>query len=75
MESRQATFEIDSESDAHAVSLIMEQIYNSLREESVVVNKGEKQPNEMLDEFRKIRTMAEHESPGRLTIIYESYED
>lgn len=74
MESHKATFEIESKSDAHVINLVLESVYNSLREESTVIAGGTELPNEMLDAFKTLQMAAEDESAGKLTIIHESGE-
>ncbi|GAA0226851.1 hypothetical protein GCM10009000_047360 [Halobacterium noricense] len=49
----------------------MERVYDSLREESAIVEDRTRIPNEMLETFDRLRTATNRETPGRLTIVYE----
>jgi hypothetical protein len=71
----EATFEIDSKADAHAVSRLMDRVYDSLREESTIITEGETESNQMLEAFDALRDAVGHEASGRFTIIYEERDD
>ncbi|WP_435155211.1 hypothetical protein [Haladaptatus sp. DFWS20] len=71
MGQHEATFEIHSKSDAHAVNMLMERVYDSLREESMIIEGNSEIPNEMLEAFETLRTEMSQETPGRLTLVYE----
>ncbi|MFW6152837.1 MAG: hypothetical protein ACOC42_00600 [Halobacteriota archaeon] len=71
MEPISATFEIESESDAHAVERLLDRLYDSLREESVTVREGTGDATSMLEQFEGIRDAARRPRPGRLTVVYE----
>ncbi len=71
MERHEATFEIHSKSDAHAVNLLMERVYDSLREESMSIEGKIEMPNEMLEAFEILREETARENPGKLTFVYE----
>ncbi|SIR33071.1 hypothetical protein SAMN05421858_2282 [Haladaptatus litoreus] len=71
MARHEATFEIRSKSDAHAINLLMDRVYDSLREQSTTVEGKTKLPNEMLETFDSLRTATNRETPGTLTIVYE----
>jgi hypothetical protein len=74
MEKHEATFEIESKTDAYAVDRLMEQLYNSLREESRSLRAGSEDATSMLASFEAIRNAARSGRPGRLTVIYEQHE-
>lgn len=69
-----ASFEVDSKTDSYAVRRILEQAYNTIREESRSVREGSDDANELLQEFKTLRDVAKQPSPGRLTITYEQYD-
>lgn len=71
----EATFEIDEKSDSHAVRRILERVYDTIREESRSVREGTEDGTELLQEFESLRDVAEHPTPGKLTITYYQYED
>lgn len=71
MTTHEATFEIDSKTDAYAVRKILEQTYNTVREESRSVRTGSKDADEVLAAFESLREASGQHAPGRLTITYE----
>lgn len=71
MEEHEATFEIESESDAYAVERVMDQLYDSLREESRTVRDGTTDSRRMLEQFRSVRDAVRSPKPGRFTVVYE----
>lgn len=75
METHEATFEIESKTDAYAVDRLMEQLYNSLREESRSLRAGSEDATSMLAAFEAIRNAARTARPGRLTVIFEQREE
>ena len=74
MEEYEATFEITSKSDAHAIEQLMNQLYDSLREESRTVREGTKDSTQVLQQFKAIRDAARSPKPGRFTVVYETRE-
>ena len=72
MEEYEATFEIDSKTDAYAVERLMNRLYDSLREEARTRHEGSSDSSEMLEQFEAIRTATRQPSPGKLTVVYES---
>ncbi|WP_338729149.1 hypothetical protein [Haladaptatus sp. DJG-WS-42] len=70
-----AIFEIDSKSDAEAVRLLVERVYDALREETQDIEDGKASLSQMLDEFRAIRDAARHAAPGTLSIQYEQSDE
>ncbi len=75
MAPHEVSFEIDSKTDSYAVRRILEQAYDTLREESRSVREGSDGASELLREFKTLRDVAKRPTPGRLTITYEQYDD
>ena len=71
MEEYEATFEVDSKTDAHAVERLLERLYDSVREESRTLREGTGDSAEMLAQFEAIRDAARDRRPGKLTVVYE----
>lgn len=71
MESHEATFEIDSKTDARAAHRMLERVYDTVREESRSVREGTDDAGELLDSFESLRDAAAQPAPARLTITYE----
>ncbi|WP_435345942.1 hypothetical protein [Haloarchaeobius sp. HRN-SO-5] len=71
----EASFEIDSRTDSHAVRTMLEQVYDTVREESRSVREGSDDASQLLQEFKALRDAAKRPSPGKLTISYEQYDD
>ena len=74
MPTHEATFEIDSKRDAYAVQRMLEQTYNTVREESRSVRDGTDDATELLASFEELKKAAQQPTPGRLTITYEETE-
>jgi len=74
MANYEASFEIDSKTDSHAARRMLEQVYDTIREESRSVREGTDDADELLEAFRTLRDAAKRPTPGRLTITYEQYE-
>ncbi|WP_255152876.1 hypothetical protein [Halorarius halobius] len=70
----EASFEIDSKTDAYAAQRLLEQVYDTIREESRSVREGTEDADELLREFQTLRDAGKHRTPGRLTITYEQYD-
>jgi hypothetical protein len=75
MDEYEATFEVDSKSDAYAIERLMNQVYDSLREESRTVREGSSDSTKMIAEFEAIRDAARQPKPGRLTVILEQRDE
>lgn len=75
MDSYEATFVIDSKTDAYAVERVMERLYNALREESRSVRDGSNDSSAVLEEFAAIRDATHERSSGTLTVRYEQSDD
>lgn len=71
----EATFEIESKTDAYAVRKILEQTYNTVREESRTVRSESTDADELLESFKSLEEASKKHAPGRLTITYEVDED
>lgn len=71
MSKYEASFEIDSKSDSYAARRILEQAYDTVREESQSANAGTADARALLQEFRTLRDAAERPAAGTLTITYE----
>lgn len=75
MEEQKAVFEVESKSDAYAVERLLNQLYDSLREESRTVRNGTGDSTEMLEQFEAIRDAARRQKPGKLTVVYEQRDE
>lgn len=73
MSTYEATFAIDSRSDAEAVRIIAERAHNALREELMDID--DSGPHEMLAAFEAIRDAARESRKGTLTIRYEQRDE
>jgi len=71
----EATFEIDSKTDSYATRRILEQAYNTIREESRSVRAGSEDADALLEGFETLRDAAKEPTAGRLTITYEQYDE
>ncbi len=70
----EASFKIDSKTDSYAARRMLEQVYDTIREESRSVREGTDDADELLREFKTLRDAVKHPTPGRLTITYEQYD-
>lgn len=79
MEEYEATFEIETKSEAYAVERLMERLYNAVREESRTIREESGDSTAMLSEFETLRDASERRAPGSLTVRYvqrdESFDD
>jgi chitodextrinase len=66
-----ATVTVSSETEAQAVKLVLEQAYNTLREETGTVGNR----SELLSRLEAVMAAAQQPRPGTLTISYEFDED
>jgi len=73
METYEAAFEIDSESDAHAVESPVPS--RTVRDSSRTVREGTGDSTETLSDFAALRDAAKRPAPGRLTVVYERRAD
>ncbi|WP_255167033.1 hypothetical protein [Natrononativus amylolyticus] len=71
----EATFEVESKSDAYAVRLLAEAAYDTLREELRDSLGEDTASDEALQQFAAIREATGRQSTGSLTVIYEQRED
>lgn len=71
MDAFEATFPIESKSDAYAVERLLERVYDAVREESRTVREGSGDASGVLEEFRALREAARWPAPGKLTVVYE----
>lgn len=71
MNEHEATFEIDSVSDAYAVERLMNTVYDTLREESRTIREGSSDSTGMMEQFQEVRDAARQPMPGRLTVRLE----
>ena len=71
----EAVFEIDSKSDAETIRLLVERVYDSLREETRDTDRNQDSSTEMLETFEAIRNAARHPTPGTLTIHYDQHDE
>lgn len=70
----EASFEVNSETDSYAARRILEQAYDTVREESQSVRAGSDDSSELLRAFETLRDVAEQSTAGRLTITYERFD-
>ena len=71
MDRHEATFEVDSKSDAYAVEKLLTRLYDTLREESRSVREGSGDSTAMLAEFEALRDVGRERNPGELTVVFE----
>ncbi|MFB6119368.1 hypothetical protein [Halosegnis sp.] len=71
MSSHEATFEIDSRTDAYAARRVLERMFDTIREESRSVRDGTEDADDLLAAFEQLRDAAQEPTPGRLTVTYE----
>lgn len=74
MSKYEATFEVDSKTDAYAVRKVLERTYDTVREESRSIRDGSEDADALLRAFEELKTAAEQPTPGTLTITYEKRE-
>jgi hypothetical protein len=74
MSQYEASFEIDSKTDSYAARRMLEQVYDTVREESRSVPERTDNAEELLEELRTLRDAAKQPTPGRLTITYEQFD-
>ncbi|ELZ32787.1 hypothetical protein C474_05925 [Halogeometricum pallidum JCM 14848] len=75
MDRYEATFEIDSKTDSYAARRILEQAYDTIREESRSVREGSDDADVLLREFKTLRDAAKQPATGTLTVTYERYDE
>lgn len=71
----EASFEINSKTDSYAARRILEQVYDTIREELRNVREGSDDVSELLQEFKTLQDAAKQPSRGKLTITYEEYDN
>ena len=71
----EASFEIDSKADSYAAQRILEQAYDTIREESRSAREDTDDANVLLREFKTLRDATKRPTAGKLTITYEQYDD
>ena len=74
MATYEASFEIDSRSDSHAARRILEQVYDTVREESRTLGTDSEDTTVLLREFESLLDGVKPPSPGRLTITVEQHD-
>lgn len=74
MSQYEVTLEINSKSDAHAVRMLVEEIYDTLREEFREPGDAESTPMEMLQTLAEMRDASRRQASGSLTIVFEQHE-
>ncbi|MGA9400702.1 hypothetical protein [Haladaptatus sp.] len=75
MDEYEATFEITSKDDAHAVERLLNRLYDSLREESRTIRAGTDDSTEMLERFESLRNTAQRQRPGKLKVVFEQRDE
>ncbi|WP_458186328.1 hypothetical protein [Haladaptatus sp. NG-WS-4] len=71
----EASFEIDSKTDSYAARRILEQVYDTIREESLSGREDSTDTSELLESFETLRDATKRPTAGKLTITYEQYDD
>ncbi len=71
----EASFKINSKTDAHAARRIMDHAYDIIREESRRVREGSADTSESLQDFKTLQEAAKRPALGELTITYEQYDN
>jgi hypothetical protein len=74
MTRHEATFDIDSPSDAHAAERILRALHDTVREESRNVREGSEDATELLAEFEQLRAATTPPAPGTLSVTYERHD-
>jgi hypothetical protein len=75
MEEHEAVFEIDSTADAYAVERLLNQLYDTVREELRTQRQGSSDSTAVLQQFEALRDAAQDTTPGTLTVRYESRDE
>lgn len=75
MSQHEATFEIDSKTDAQVARTLAERVYDTVREETREVSGEDSGQSEMLEEFEAIREAAGRFKPGKLTVRFDQYDE
>ena len=75
MSQYEATFEIDSKSDAQIARILAERVYDTVREETREVSGAESSPSEMLEDFEAIREAAGRFRRGTLTVRFDQSDE
>ena len=71
MDEYEATFEIESATDAYAVERLLNRLYDTLREETRTLRTETGDSTQMLERFESLRDAARTERPGKLTVVFE----
>lgn len=74
MEEYEATFAIESKTDAYAVERLLNRLYDAVREESRKTREVTSDSTGTLSDFAAVRDAARRHAPGRLTVVYERRE-
>jgi hypothetical protein len=77
MSRHDATFEISSKTNAHAVRRLLEQTYDVVREEVARSDFEEisGSPDETLEAFETLCEAMDRPAPGTLTVVYERHSE
>lgn len=71
METFEASFDVESKTDAYAVERLLNQMYDSLREESRSLREGSSDSTDMLAQFEAMAAASQRRPRGSLTVRYE----
>ncbi|MFC4359861.1 hypothetical protein ACFO0N_18095 [Halobium salinum] len=71
MTNHEATFEIRSRADAHAVQALLERVYDTFREELRETGGLDARKQEALEAFETLREASQEPSRGTLTVVYD----
>lgn len=71
----EAAFEVDSKNESRIVRRILEQVHDTVREESRAIRESTEDATELLTAFETLRDAAMEPSPGELRIVYERYDE
>ena len=75
MDEYEATFDVDSKTDAYAVERVMERLYDAVREETRSVRTEPTDSSDVLEQFAALREATSERRPGTLTVRYEQSDD
>ena len=75
MGKHEATFEIESRNEAHAVERLLDRLYDTLREESRTIRTGTNDSTEMLEHFESLCEASRQQKPGKLTVVFEQRDE
>ncbi|MFB6124946.1 MAG: hypothetical protein ABEJ59_03205 [Halanaeroarchaeum sp.] len=75
MDEYEATFTIESNSEARAVDRTLVRLYDTLREESRTIGTDAGDAAAMLEQFESLREAAGRHRPGTFTVVLEQRDE